>query len=90
MDTPIRLVSYKSQTAFLDEISTRRLKRMMKNKHSLTLIATKWVLGRDCLEYKHKYRVNTNIFSHFIASMLDIGIPRPLVLRLLKEIFTKK
>lgn len=84
MNTPIRLVSHKSHTTFLGEISTKCLKRMTKNKHSLALIAMKWVLGRDYLEYEDKYWVNTNICSHFVASMLDIGIPKPLVLKLVK------
>lgn len=87
MNTPIGLVSHKSQTAFLGEISTRRLKRMTKNKHSLSIIAIKWVLGQDFLEYEDKYRVNTDVCSHFVTSMLDIGIPKPLILCLVKEIF---
>lgn len=50
----------------------------------------KWVLGWDCLEYEDNYRVITKIFSHFVMSMLDIGIPKPLVLKLVQEIFPKK
>lgn len=50
----------------------------------------KWFIGRDCIEYQDKCYVNTNIFSNFVASMLDIGIPRPLILKLVKEIFQKK
>lgn len=90
MNAPIRLVSHKSHTTFLGEISTRHLKRMTKNKHSLDIIAMKWVLGHDFLEYEDKYRVKTDVCSHFVASMLDIAIPKPLILRLVKEIFPKK
>lgn len=63
---------------------------MMKNKHSLVSVAIKWVLGKDCIEYGDKYRVNTDVCSHFVASMLDICVPRPLFLKLVKEIFPKK
>lgn len=72
MNTPIRLTSNRSQVAFLVEISNRRLKHMTNNKHSLAIIVMKWVLERDCIEYEDKYKVNTKIFSHFVASFLDI------------------
>lgn len=90
MNTPIRLVYQKSQISFLGEISTKCLKRMTKNKHLLAIIAMKWVLGWDCLKYEDKYRVNTDVHSHFVASMLDIGIPKPLILCLVKEVFPRK
>lgn len=63
---------------------------MMKNKHSLSIISIKWVLGRYFLEYKDKYRVNIDVCYHFITSMLNIRIPKPLILHLVKEIFPKK
>lgn len=63
---------------------------MTKNKHYLVLIAIKWVLGKDYIEYEEKYWVNTDTCSHFVASMLDINVPRPLILKLVKEIFSKK
>lgn len=89
MITPIRLVCNKSQMDFLDEISNRSLKRMTKNKHSLDIIAMKWVLGRDYVEYKDKYRVNIDICSHFVMSLLDIQVPKPMILHLTLEIFLK-
>lgn len=62
---------------------------MTKNKHLLVLVAIKCVLGKDCVEYEDKYRVNTDVCSHFVVSMLDICVPRPLILKLVKEIFPK-
>lgn len=63
---------------------------MTKKKHLLSIIAIKWVLGWYFLEYEDRYRVQTDVCSHFVASMLDIGIPKPLILCLVKEIFPKK
>lgn len=89
MNTPIKIVCKKSQTTFLGKISTRHLKRMTKNKHSLAIVAMKWVLGRDYIEYEDTYIFNTDVCSQFVASMLDIQVPKPLILFLELEIFPK-
>lgn len=45
----------------------------MRRKNPLIIFAIKWVLGKDFLNNPNRYRVNTNICSRFIASLLDYG-----------------
>lgn len=58
---------------FLGKIMDHRLKMVLKVHHGLVLWAVKWVLSKDFLEVDNRYRVNTDISSRFVATLLDLG-----------------
>lgn len=45
----------------------------MKRKNPLIITTIKWVLGEDFIDNFDHYRVKSNIFSHFMTSLLDVG-----------------
>lgn len=89
MDTPVRLVSSKAHVAFLGNISDKRLQVMMQWKNSLIIAAIKWVLREDFINNADRYRVNIDICSRFIASLLDCGQAGLLASRLTKALFSQ-
>lgn len=88
MDTPIRLTSSKVQVAFLGKISDQRLQRMKWCKNPLIITTIKWVLDKDFIDDMDKYHVNTDISSHFIASLLDTMMIGYLISELTKALFS--
>lgn len=47
---------------------------MTKRKNPLIIAAIKWVLEEDFIDNVDHYRVNLDICSRFVASLLDVGI----------------
>lgn len=89
MDTRIRLVTSKPQLAFLGEITDNRLLQMTKMKNTLAIMAIKWVLGEDFITGVDRYKVNTDIVSQFVASLLDLRECKAHIIQLTKELFPK-
>lgn len=87
MDTPIRLISRRAQVTFLGNISDQRLQGMTRRKNPLIIAAFKWILGEDFIGNPDRYRVNTDIFSHFVASLLDCGQSGLLTTQLTQALF---
>ena len=52
--------------------------------------AMKMVLGRELLENENRHHVNTNIASHFLASLLNVGGERFDILMLLRKNFKEE
>lgn len=61
---------------------------MTRRKNPLIIVVIKWVLGKDFIDDMDKYRVNTDICSHFVASLLDTGITGYLTSELTKALFS--
>lgn len=47
---------------------------MMQRRIPLIIAAIKLVLGKNFINDMDQYRVNTNISSHFMASLLDTSV----------------
>ncbi|GLJ36644.1 hypothetical protein SUGI_0737230 [Cryptomeria japonica] len=90
MDTPIRLIASKSQRAFLGTISDTQLERLINTDNDLVLATVKWVLGKDFLASEDRYRVNSNIASRFVGSLLDLGAPKDIIARMTMGLFEKE
>lgn len=63
---------------------------MTYHTNPFIIASIKWVLGENFIGCEDPYHVNTNITSRFIASLLDIVVPKHLVLQLTEEIFYDK
>lgn len=87
MDTPVRLTSKKAQVTFFGNISNRSLQGLTRQRNSLITAAIKWVLGKDFIDDIDRYHVNTDIFSRFVASLLDAGTSNYLTTKLTKMLF---
>lgn len=87
MDTPVWLISRRVQVTFLGNISDRRLQGMTRRKNPLIIATIKWVLGEDFISNPDRYRVNTDICSRFLASLLDYGQSRLLTTQLTQALF---
>lgn len=55
----------------------------------MIIAAIKWVLREDFIDNADSYRVNTDIFSRFVSSLLDCGLAGLLALQLTKEFFSQ-
>lgn len=73
MDTPIKLIVGVDQLAFDSPIDNDRLKEVCIVQHRVVLFAVKQILGTNFLLTKHRYRVNSDICSGFLASALVAG-----------------
>lgn len=87
MDTLVWLISRRAQVTFLGNISDRRLQGMTRRKNPLIIAAIKWVLGEDFISNPDLYRVNIDICSHFVASLLDCGQSGLLTTQLTQALF---
>lgn len=89
MDTPIRLriISTKDQRAFLGSVRDPNLQSICKEVGSFTNEAVWMVLGREFLWNENRCRVNMNITSRFLASLLDLGGDKVDMLMQLRKVF---
>lgn len=86
VDCAICLTRSAHQLDFLGSITSRRLHRvfMLCDIQDADLVerAVKWILGHEFLTSTTRYRVNFDIASCFIASLLDLGEDDNIVLDL--------
>jgi hypothetical protein len=94
MDNPIRLrcILEEEQKAFLGRVPEENLFSICNEVVPCTgakfvIAAVKMVLGREFMENENRYRVNSDITSQFLASLLDLGEPRVESVLLLRKIF---
>jgi hypothetical protein len=92
MDTPIRLrcTTFQEQKAFLGLVTDPILASVATELGAFTKEAIRMVLGREFLENENRYRVNTDISSRFMASLLDLGGEKVEILMLLRKVFRKE
>jgi hypothetical protein len=94
MDNPIRLrcTLEEEQKAFLGRVPKENLLSICNevvpcSGVKFVIAAVKMVLGHEFLENENWYRVNSDITSQFLASLLDLGEARAEIVVLLRKIF---
>lgn len=73
--------------AFLGPVTDRLLKGLLQSPDSFTIEAAMMILGRRFVESGERYRVNSDITSRFVASLLDLQASKEMIAQLSHLIF---
>lgn len=87
MDSNIKLVATKRQMAFLGPVMNKQLQQLSKISHPLLLDTICNILGVQFLIVEHRYRVNIDIPTHFLATLLYLGEPKVAAQELCERVF---
>lgn len=86
METPIRLTMSHKLWAFLGNITENRLCFVFKEWDQLVLGAIELVMGKEFVVSMERYRTNVYIASRFVASLLDLELPKAMVVLMARKL----
>ncbi|GLJ50589.1 hypothetical protein SUGI_1077650 [Cryptomeria japonica] len=89
MDTPVRLCCTNRQMSFLGNISEKRLKQVFYAGHGMVVQVVQRISGDEFLKVEHHYRVNTDTYVIFVASLIDAGEGKEMVGALCRKLIKK-
>jgi hypothetical protein len=83
----IYLTSSKSQLDFMGPVIDLWINRVLSNNGALNLKAIKMILGERFLNSSGKYFLNLDISLSFFGCLLDLHVPKEMVLNINKDVF---
>lgn len=86
-ETPILFLASRRQMAFLGGITHKRLSIILSYRHPLLIYMIKLMLDENFLMADHRYHVNSNISSMFLAMSLGKDFRNPMSKKLSKDVF---